>query len=66
MQTLDNEYLNSSDFDHHSVEELLRHYPWFTADEIYEALKRFGNRHERLLAYLDMKSGNWSLLDMMD
>ena len=64
MQTLDNKSLNSPD--RHYVEELLRHYPWFTAEEIYEALKRFGNRRERVLAYLDMKSGHWAFFDMWD
>ena len=66
MATLSNALVESADNHNQSVDELLRQYPWFTKEEIAETVKRFGNRRERILAYLDLKSGHWSYLDMFD
>lgn len=66
MQTLNNSQINSSENAVFNIDELHRHYPWFSREEIAETLKRFGNRRERVLAYLDMKSGHWSYLDLLD
>ncbi len=46
------------------IEDLKRQYPWFNESEITEVVQRFEFRHERILAYLDMKSGRWSLVDI--
>jgi hypothetical protein len=46
------------------LENLLRQYPWFSKEEIVEAIQRFDNRRERIIPYLDMKSGSWYLMDL--
>jgi hypothetical protein len=48
------------------VSDLERQYPWFSRDEIVEAMDRFGNHRERTMAFLDMKSGSWALIDLTD
>lgn len=48
------------------VEYLLKQYPWFSRAEIMEAIGKVGMRAERLMAYLDIKSGNWAFLDLME
>lgn len=66
MHTVNNSVINSSDNNVLNIDELHRHYPWFSREEITETVKRFANRRERVLAYLDMKSGHWSYLDLLD
>ena len=66
MSTFNNFTIDSSRSNSITVEELQRHYPWFSREEIVETMRRFGERRERVLAYLDMKSGHWSYLDLLD
>jgi hypothetical protein len=43
-----------------------RQYPWFSREEIVEAMERFGNHRERAMAFLDMKSGSWAMIDLTE
>lgn len=66
MQTIHDSQTDSGRYSTLTVDELLRHYPWFSREEIADAMKLFGERRERVLAYLDMKSGHWSYFDLLD
>jgi len=48
------------------ISALERQYPWFSREEIVEAMERFGNHRERAMAYLDMKSGSWAMIDLLE
>jgi hypothetical protein len=48
------------------LEYLHQQYPWLSKEEIVEAINRFGENKNRIIPYLDMKSGNWSMIDFPD
>jgi hypothetical protein len=48
------------------ISALERQYPWFSRVEIVEAMERFGNHRERTMAFLDMKSGSWAMIDLTE
>jgi hypothetical protein len=45
------------------LEYLHQQYPWLSKEEIMEAISRFGENKNRILPYLDLKSGHWSMID---
>ena len=66
MQTFNNPPTGSLKNNTLTVDELIRHYPWFSREEIAEAINHFAERRDKVLAYLDMKSGHWFYFDMLD
>lgn len=46
--------------DEREIRFLMRHYPWFTRNEIEEAAVAMGHNRSKVMAYLHMKSGGWN------
>lgn len=41
-------------------------YPWFSEEEIVDAWKKFDHRVDRVVAYLNFRSNNWSVFDLTE
>lgn len=47
------------------LEDLMRQYPWFSREEILEAIAVKQNRN-KVQAYLDVKSGSWTFVESFE
>ena len=67
MQLFDQRRTSSQAGDgQYEIDYLMKQYPWFSKEEIREAVERFAGRTDRVIPYLDMKSGTWPVVDGED